>query len=1058
MTLGSIGKLIAVAWFNLHWVLGGAVANSSETFQSLSLAQGLSQSRVTAMIQDSEGYMWFGTQIGLNRFDGYEIISYFHDPLDRLTLPGNSVSTLLVDTMENMWVGTTHTGLAKYHKDSQSFSRVQYPDSPTNAQKMIYSIVEDNDQRLWVGTGGGVFIYDLNKDSFIKASVKYPNLSKYNNSTIRSLFCDETGHVWIGADFMDMGVFDVQNSVLLQATLKQNSSTEVNQYRYHQLRHHSDGRLILATNKGLWSQVEDTLQFQPITVMSKNMASGSALTARALLLGKTGSLWVGAEEGMYQLAEHGGELVLTSTNKFNGKNIKTDSVQSLYQSTDGIIWIGTAGGGVSKHYLQNRFKLFSTASNSTYPLSAASVWSIAEDQQDNLWVGTKNGGLNKINFKTETVEYFKHDPEDENSLSNNTIRSILVAESGDLWIGTDGGLNHLKKDASQFSRYLHKKSVKTSISSDLIRPVLQTRDGMIWIGTTGAGLNRMDPSNPGVFTSYRYDTLKPNSLPSNDIYQLYEDQQSRLWVATLGGGLSYFDRVNNQFTTFSNNPDDTTSLSGNNVLSLTEGQGQSIWIGTTNGLNRLDNIEQGQFKRIHMDMNILGIVVYGLLSTDDNSIWLSTNKGISQYIPEQNLFRNYDSLDGLQSNEFNGGAYHKSKQGVLYFGGIEGMNAFKTTDISNQWYSLPSQITEFTIKTKQTGADNTNVTEPAINYSNSDGVYVFDDSLHSLHLEFSSLNYVSPSKVNYKYRMLGYEENWNVTTSEDRVAIYTNLNPGWYHFQVLSSNSDGSWANEATQLAIKIQPPYWQSWWFLSLVMLMALLVLKYVLTYRLKSITRQNENLANLVNTKSQKIIAFEREKIIQKERQRINRDLHDSIGGQLISTIIQLRQGNYDEQEVINQIQDSVKDLKYIMDSMDQAELNLGTIIQFILDKFQKKIETLGMSIRVLADERHLDIAFLPEQAVHIQHIIQEAVVNAVRHSHAQLILIKTEKDGQCLKILIEDDGQGINQSNEPGRGILNMKYRVNKVSGHMQINTHPSFEGTQLVLKLPLTESRD
>ncbi|TFG95251.1 MAG: hypothetical protein E4H13_13665, partial [Calditrichales bacterium] len=516
-----------------------------------------------------------------------------------------------------------------------------------------------------------------------------------------------------------------------------------------------------------------------------------------------------------------------------------DQIRAIYEDSSGLIWIGTYGGGIDK--VDRRKKLFYHYQNdpqNTNSLNQNIVWSILEDPDNILWIGTNGGGLNKFDRDKNRWWHFLNNPSDSHSLSHNIVRVITRDKKGQYWLGTHGGgVNLFDPRKETFLRIQNDPEDSGSLSHNQIRTIFEDRSGTIWIGTYGGGLNRLipDPEKGKVpkFQRYVYDPADPTSLSNNIVRVVYEDRRGTIWLGTEGGGLNRFDPLTEKFYSYKNDPGDQNSISSNHIFSILEDRTGNLWLSTWGGgLNKFDR-ENNRFIHYTRDNGLPSDAIYGILEDKQGNLWLSSNAGLTKFDPIDLTIRNYDVDDGLQSDEFNGGSFFRSIAGEMFFGGIYGFNTFYPDQIEDNTY-IPPVIFTGIKKLNQPIALNHPLTDQSeITFTHKD--YVFS-------IEFAALDYTTPMKNKYAYKMEGLDENWVTTDAKRRFATYTTLPPGEYIFRVKGSNNDGLWNEQGTALKIIILPQVWQTWWFRAIIFLVIIFIVYLLYKRHMKNIKMKTE------------------------------------------------------------------------------------------------------------------------------------------------------------------------------------------------------------------------
>ncbi len=772
-------------------------------FENLSTEQGLSQSTVTAILQDRQGFMWFGTESGLNKYDGYQFTVYKHDSQDPQSLVSNVITAIYEDRDGSLWIGTSG-GVELLDRQTGSFIHFKQEFNGPDAirGKTVLVIDQDRSGMLWVGTeGGGLARLDLKT----KQSTVYKHGSNdsktISSDIVRSIYEDPDGILWIGTD-QGLDRFDPATETLTHPNHDSALLDPLNDDPIYAIDEDDRGALWLGTDKGLfqWDRVAGRLnKYLHDSNVTDSISNDSI---RCIFRDLQGVLWIGTRSGLNQFNASQKRFIRYNHNPNDPQSLISDSIRSVYEDRSHVLWIGTASGGLSKYApASQKFSLYRNNSTRLESLSDNNIWSVYEDHSGLLWFGTFSVGLNSLDRESGKVTVYENDPADSTSLSANDIRTILEDRRGDIWIGTEhGGLNEFDPQTGKFTRYQHNADDPDSLSSDIVFSTFEDHLGRLWVGTGGGGLNLLDNAT-GTFTHYINDANNPYSLSDNNIRAIFEDGTGILWVGTFGG-LNRFDEKTRRFTTYRNDPDNPVSLSSDLVFSVAEDSEGIIWVGTFGGgLNRFDRTTQ-TFTRFTEKNGLPDDTVYGILAGTDGALWLSTNKGIAKFDPRLETFRNYDISDGLQGNQFNPGAFFQSRDGEMFFGGTHGLNAFFPGHVTDNPVQPPVIITAFKKFNRSIQTD-LGSNEP-IQLSYRDNFISF---------EFAALDFNAPNKNQFAYQLDGFDPDW-IEAGTRHYASYTNLPGGEYIFRVKASNSDGIWNETGVAVPVTITPPVWQTWWF----------------------------------------------------------------------------------------------------------------------------------------------------------------------------------------------------------------------------------------------------
>jgi streptogramin lyase len=762
----------------------------------------------------------------------------------------------------------------------------------------------------------------------------------------------------------------------------------------------------------------------------------------SLAVDRKGELWVGTgDAGMDRLDRASGSFVHHRKDQFDLHSLSDNIVCSIYEDLTGTLWIGTGAGGVNRYdWLKNRFVHYRDHPNDPGDLSGNDVWAILEDSQRDLWVGTYGEGLNRLDRARKRYRAFRNNPLDPSSLSHNYVLALCESRSGDLWIGTEGGgLNRLDMRSMSFERYLHDPEDQGSLMHDEITVLREDTMGDLWIGTNGTGLDRFIPST-GRFVHYYPNPEEEGSLASGTIMSIHVSLSGDVWVGTWGGGVHRYDRASDAFSRFGFSEDDSSGLNNNTVLSIHEDTEGILWFGTQGGgLNRFD-LTTGSFTYFTESDGLPNNVVYAILPDRQGNLWLSTNRGITRFDPRRRTFRNYDVSDGLQGNEFNQGSFYGSGAGEMFLGGINGFNAFFPDSIRDNPHIPRVYLTDFRVFDEGVPLERAIAVTSEIELSYAQNFFSF---------EFVALNYSSPEKNEYAYKLDGLDKDW-IHAGTRRFASYTNLDPGSYVFRVKASNNDGVWNERGASVVVTITPPYWKTWWF-ALLVASAVVALGIVL-YRIRI----------------RKLLEIER------IRASIATDLHDDIGSTLTEMALfsdvglrELRShsgdGRISEEDVVKvsallkeigttsrSLIDAMNDIVWAIDpkndSFEFLLLRMKTHAGRVLEA-----KDINYEIAIPADIQHLRLPVAFRRRIFL--IFKEALNNILRHAKPTKVTLTIRKEKRSLLMVIADDGTGFDpRQRHQGNGLRNMRERAASLDGELNIVSAPA-SGTTVSLSAPI-----
>jgi ligand-binding sensor domain-containing protein/putative methionine-R-sulfoxide reductase with GAF domain/signal transduction histidine kinase len=860
---------------------------SNLKFEKLSIEDGLSQSTINSIFQDSNGFLWFGTQSGLNKYDGSKFIIYVHDALDSNSISENWINSICEDTLGNIWIGTLGGGLDKFDINKERF--IHYKNNPDNNNSICSDRIQvvycDRNGNIWIGTdGGGLDIYDMKNNIFKHLTHNNKKEDGISSNKVTAIYEDKLNNFWIGT--RGGGLCKINKpgkSTETFTTYKNDTSNHFSLSNNNILSIFEDSKnnLWVGTEGGLNKFETAKDRFTIYKNNPKTVFSISNNNVRSILEDKNEMLWIATEGGLNIFDKNSGRFWRNVSDPSKPNSISSDDVRIVFQDKSGIIWIGTKGGGLNKFDWKRKiFKHYKNITGDSNSLIDNNVYSIFIDKSGYLWIGTIKG-LHKFDRKRKKLLFvFRHNPVDDTSISDDLVRMIYEDKKGVLWFGTNnGGLNKYIPSKNYFKRYKHDPNNSSSLNNNNVRAISEDSQGNFWIGTW-EGLARFDRKQEK-FYHFKHNSEDESSISDNRVRCILEDKEGELWIGTYHG-LNQFDYKNGKFIHYLHDANDNNSLSHNRILSMHEDTTGVIWIGTYGGgLNKFDK-EKKKFTRYTEKNGLADNAIYGVLGDDANNLWISTNKGLSKFDPLLDEFNNFNVNDGLQSNEFNGGAYYKNLSGELFFGGVNGFNSFNPKDIKDNNYIPPIVLTSFKVYDKELKLNQSISTIYEIELSYKQNFISF---------EFASLDYTNPDKNEYKYKLEGFDKEW-INCGHRQFANYTNLDGGKYIFKVKGTNSDGMWNEEGTSVKINIIPPFWETWWFLLIASILIIVITYSVYKLRINNINNQRIKLRIQVDERTADLKAIN--KNLQRSRieshRRANQALLLNDVGQKISSNLRL------------------------------------------------------------------------------------------------------------------------------------------------------------------------
>ena len=1016
---------------------------------------GLSQNTVHHILQDRDGFMWFATEDGLNKYDGYNFTIYKNNQNDEYSISDNFIWTIYQDRSGVLWVGTNSGGLCRFDREKDKF--VSFKNDPQNPNSLtlnnVRAIYEDSSGNIWIGTENGLDKFNRKEKTFAHYRHDPNDPYSLSNDVVLSIFEDKDGELWIGSDG-GLDKYDKENNNFINYSYNPYDINSLSNNVVLSIYQDKSGDIWIGTLRGLNRFDKKTNKFSRYYVNATETSSINNNRINYILEDESNLLWIGTGDGLFLFDRKKKHLNKIQPSTSNFGVLSNNNVLSIYEDNSGLIWIGTAEDGIVK-YDKERIKFKNYKHNPFNPasLSHNTIRAIYQDNEGILWIGTLGGGLNKLDDGGDEFVHYKNDHKDKFSLSDNSISAIYKDMYGYMWIGTWGsGLNRTTIPFDNFFeknnlKFINYKSEQTnqspekqknhSITSNIIQAIYEDSEGKLWIGT-GVGLDLYNRKKNS-FISFINDPDNPYSLSSNQVQScILQDRNGNLWVGTWNGlnKISSDDVINAlinpssvKFQRYINKANNENSLSDERVISIFEDNEGNLWFGTYGGgLNMLtieeQNIPDGKFISYTIEDGLSSNIIYNIQGDNNGNLWLSTDNGLSMLDVKNKTFRNYDASDGLQGNQFFWGAGFKGKNGELYFGGTNGFNVFKPEELRSNDHIPPVVITDFQIFNKPVEIDmEDSPLKKSITYTKeielSYGQNVFS-------FEFSALDFTAPSKNRYSYMMQGFDNDW-INSGKRRYVTYTNLDPGEYIFRVKGSNNDGIWNEHGTQVIIKILPPLWRTWWFISSVLILFGVIIASIIYFRVKHLLD------------------------IERLRIKLAADLHDNIGSSLteisiLSEVISKKIKTEDEgvRKSLNMISTSSRNLIDNMSDIvwlvNPKRDSLYDLILRLRDTYSELSTYTNISFRS-ENIKSLEKISLPmEKRQHLYLIFKEAINNCITHSGCSEITLDASVKGNKLRMKLKDNGKGFYQDelSNGGNGLSNIKERAKTIGGILKIQS--------------------
>jgi ligand-binding sensor domain-containing protein/two-component sensor histidine kinase len=1002
---------------------------ASISLRNLNINEGLSQSSVVDIAADNSGFLWFATQDGLNRFDGKQFLMFKKNFDDFTTAKGSTTGKIAVGNHNDLWIITSGGKLERMNLYDHEFTSV----TTLDGKKMppVSCILPDASDNIWIGSeSDGLFIYNQKTRRLIQYTAEHTSRIKLGGNTIENIFKDKNGSIWV---ITNKGFTEFKNSTITVSYLPKDEQQKL--LSLSTIAEDRKQNLWIGTyGQGLYIK-KNNQSLKPFTGFNALHQFPANLTIFTIMADQFNRLWVGTYgQGLFVINQEDSTIVHLMSDKKNPFSLGYNDVLSIREDKKGGIWIGTDGGGVNYYDRRlNNFALYS-ASNVPEDVYIEQIRSITTDKHGGIWLGTSNNGLTYLNVAKDISETIHFSPYKQSIPNPERIASLLTDEDGDIWIGTQGnGLIILDPKTKRIKRQFHPDTTAgLKIPDHTIWCMNPDPNKNVWIGTRHGGLSLINKQH-GIVKTYMHEPGNNNSAAENNVRKIIAINDSILCVGYEKKGIQFFNVSQGKFSRI---PALDSLWQIEITLKTVYFNYPLLWIGTLGKGIITYNLITRQTVQITEEHGLPNHTIYAILPDKSGALWISSNKGICRINPPVDLkminrshFTLFSVEDGLQSNEFNTGAYYCSDEGLLFFGGIKGLNVFSPNKIIVSHQPINTAIIQVTINNKPFDGDTIITYKNALHLSHKS---------NSLAFNFAALDFVSANKLTYYYQLTDHDKSW-VNAGNRNYASYTNLPPGKYIFKVKASNGLSTSNDPVTTLSIIIDPPFWSTWWFLLLSLLGASGILYALYRYRI------NQLIA------------------LQKVRNRIATDLHDDIGSTLtnISILSELSRKNMQNPEqtknFLNRISEEVyfsnQALEDIVWSINTNNDTLEQTVTRMRRYAAEMFDGANISYALHLDEQFERYKLNMDQRRDCFLLFKEAINNIYKHAQAKNVFIKIWIERNTLHMEIRDDGKGFNTSVATNRnGLKNMHSRIKKWKGSLNIQSAEG-EGTCTELRLPL-----
>lgn len=947
-----LGKIIIGLCCSLGVVSPLFTQYQNISFSHINLDDGLSQSTVRKINQDSFGFMWFGTADGLNKYDGRKISVYRSIDNDTFSLPSSFINDIFEEDKSRLWI-STGGGLCYLDRKMDKF----FPVFPDKIQRNIIpeEMKKDAMGNLWLSAQNGV-LYKKAKDS--NTFTAYRN--DHSSSRIQDFIILKNGLFWIS--YEDAQVFEFNPTKGTYTLIRKMD------YEIFSLFEDIDSKIWMGTNGGgiiIYNQKNK--HWASIKNDPNNSASLPDNTIRCIAKGLDDNLIITTNAGLAISQKNNntdGEQsfqILKHRNN-DSKSICSNLLYQIYRDKDQVFWIGSTDAGMSIWNTKaQRFNHIYQKESDPHGINNNVIWSFEEDEKGNFWIGTSKG-LNYFDPKTGKTQHYIHEPLKQNSLPNNRIWQIIKADKNQYWLATRGGVTSMKIQADgspSFQTYYPQKSGNYSFGN--IRSLMLDHRGNVWVGT-GNGLYLFDQNNK-TYQGYLHDPHNTSSISGNDVRVIFEDSHRNIWVGTRAG-LNRFEPVSGTFERFNHDIEDSTSINDNIIRCIREDDEGRIWIGTSRGLNEMihsSHSEKITFDALTLEDGLPNETIYAMEVDDEGYLWLSTNNGLSKFDTDERKFLNFHSHLGLQSHEFNSLASLKTRSGHLLFGGINGFNYFHPQEVDTDKINTPILFTDIQVNYHSVGS-NTRYLSQHINLADHIELEYTNDKMFNL--EFTALDLLHSETRKYAYRLLPYQAEW-IEVGHINNASYTNIAPGEYIFQVRSSDINNVWSDATGTIQVNIRPAYWQTTWFKILMVLLIGGTIYVWYQNRVRSIVNRQNELEKMVGERTNEINQQKVElegtlNVLKKAQIKLVESEKMASLGLLTAGIA------HEINNPVNYINTSAEALVYNLKDLEKAILHLRSL---------KKGEHHSTKVNDLIDlAQELDLSLLQEESLELVDNIKD------------------------------------------------------------------------------------
>ena len=976
-------------------------------FTNISTNDGLSQGSIYSIYRDEDGYMWFGTNDGLNRFNGYDFEVIKANYKNENTLYPGIIGCIVEDKEGFLWVGTS-AGLCKLDKKTLKVERIEADinDPKKTSNKHIWSLCIDSKNNLWVGTENGLNKYNFQTKEFKKYFNDKNNNESLSDNFITSIQEGNNGEIYV-ATKDGLNILDTNTDKIIRVPKEKLPSG----YIIKLYKDSKNNMWISTQNKGIVKLNLNTKKFDNLEKINK-LYGFEKFAINDMYEDFQNNIWLGSKGGLIKYSLDDNEVEKYVNNPYDRESLINNSIQSIYRDKDGLMWIGTYNG-ISIVNPTERFIHYKNKPGEKNTLSGNSIGGIYEDKDGDMWIGTTNDGLNYLNRKTNEIIHYQLDKNNPNSISSNTIFQVTGDDYGNIWVGTKNGLCRINKKTGNIKRYKHNDNKNSLVNND-VKEVFVDNKGYLWIGTRD-GLDVFDIKKEK-FKNLDY-LLKENNIEETFIRRIFQDSKGNYWIATgWYGGLIKIDPNKRKVINYKSIKGNKNSISDNAVKGITEDKEGNIWVTTSFGLNKL-NPRTEEFKVFTEEDGLANNYAYGVLTDEDDNIWVSTNGGLSKYDKKSNTFNNFTFVDGIQNNEFNGTAEYKCKDGEMFFGGINGVTAFYPKNIKNNITTSKVTIGDFKVYNNK----DIRLNGDKVTLKNNENTFSF---------EFFLPDYRRLKSLNYEYMLEGFDKDW-IFLDKGNYVRYTNIAPGDYVFKVRARDKNGN-IGETKSVNIKINKPWYNS--NLAYIIYISILIglIYFIINYFkiLNGLVKERTEELNkelLENEKMyNKLLKYEkyRNTYLVNLSHELRTPLNVILSSEQLISALNKKESKIPKKDLDKYMKIIKKNsktlLKVINDLIDSSRITSGSYkLNIEKTDIVYLVEEVALSMKSYIESNGLELIIDPEveekiiecDKTNIERCVMNLISNAIKFTREKgTIFIGIEDHGDTVDIIVRDNGIGI------------------------------------------------